>query len=175
MQVIDNNIGGSRWTSLQVGLVKIDFDGAVFSESNQSGIGVVIQDNNGAVLASCSEKIHQAYKPDEVEALAALKAVTFACELGFWRAILEGDSLGLIKALKSTECSLSPTGLLVDDVKRVANSFERLLYSHVKRNGNIVAHSLAKNALCIIDFQVWMEEVPSHIVSILDLDANVSS
>ena len=83
VQVIDNNIGGSRWTSLQVGLVKIDFDGAVFSESNQSGIGVVIQDNNGAVLASCSEKIHQAYKPDEVEALAALKAVTFACELGF--------------------------------------------------------------------------------------------
>ena len=42
VQVIDNNIGGSRWTSLQVGLVKIDFDGAVFSESNQSGIGVVI-------------------------------------------------------------------------------------------------------------------------------------
>ena len=83
VQVIDNNIGGSRWTSLQVGLVKIDFDGAVFSESNQSGIGVVIQDNNGAVLASCSEKIHQAYKPDEVEALAALKAVTFAHELGF--------------------------------------------------------------------------------------------
>ena len=83
VQVIDNNIGGSRWTSLQVGLVKIDFDGVVFSESNQSGIGVVIQDNNGAVLASCSEKIHQAYKPDEVEALAALKAVTFACELGF--------------------------------------------------------------------------------------------
>ena len=83
MQVIDNNIGGSRWTSLQVGLVKIDFDGAVFSESNQFGVGVVIRDNNGAVLASCSEKIHQAYKPDEVEALAALKAVTFACELGF--------------------------------------------------------------------------------------------
>ena len=85
---------------------------------------MVIRDNNGAVLASCSEKIHQAYKPDEVEALVALKAVTFARELGFRRAILEGDSLGLIKALKSTECSLSPTGLLVDDVKRVANSFE---------------------------------------------------
>ena len=85
---------------------------------------MVIRDNNGAVLASCSEKIHQAYKPDEVEALVALKAVTFARELGFRRAILEGDSLGLIKALKSTECSLSPTGLLVDDVKRIANSFE---------------------------------------------------
>ena len=101
--------------------------------------------------------------------------MTFARELGFQRATLEGDSLGQIKALKSTECSLSPIGLLVDNVKRVANSFEQLLYSHVKRNDNRIAHSLAKNALRIPDFQVWMEDVPSHIVSILDLDVIVSS
>ena len=83
VQVTDRNIGGLRWSSPQDGLVKINFDRAVFSESNQFGVGVVIQDNNGVVLASCSKKIHQAYKPDEVEALAALKAVTFAHELGF--------------------------------------------------------------------------------------------
>ena len=136
---------------------------------------MVIQDNNGVVLASCSKKIHQAYKPDEVEALAALKAVTFAHELGFRNAILEGDSPGLIKALKSTESSPSPTGLLVDDVKRVAISFERLLYSHVKRNDNRVAHSLAKNALHIPNLQIWMEDVLSHIILILDLDVTVSS
>ena len=83
VQVMDSNIGSSSWSSPQDGLVKINFDRAIFSESNQSGVGVVIRDNNGAVLASCSEKIHQAYKPDKVEALAALKAVTFAHELGF--------------------------------------------------------------------------------------------
>ena len=127
---------------------------SVFSESNQSRVGVVIRDNNGAVLASCSEKLHQAYKPDKVEALAALKAVTLACDLGFRKAILEGDSLGLIKALKSTEDCLSPTGLLVGDVKLVASSFEELVFSHVKRNGNKVAHSLAKNALRIPNLQV---------------------
>ena len=151
MQVTNSNIEGSRWSSPQDGLVKINFDGAVFSESNQSGVGVVIRDNNGAVLASYSEKIHQTYKPDEVEVLATLKAVTFARESGFRNVILEGDSLRLITALKSTEGSLSPTSLLVDDVKRVAISFEQLLYSHVKRNGNRVAHSLAKNALRISD------------------------
>ena len=167
VQVTDINIGGSRWSCPQDGL-KINFDGTVFSESNQSGVGVVIRDNNEAVLASCSEKLHLAYKPDEVEALAALKAVTR-------KAILEGDSLGLIKALKSTEDSLSPIGLLVDDVKRVACSFERFVYSHVKRNDNRVAHSLAKNALRIPNLQVWMEDVLSHITSILDLDIIVSS
>ena len=136
---------------------------------------MVIRDNNGVVLASCLEKLHQTYKPEEVEALAALKAVTLACDLGFRKAILEGDSLSLIKALKSTEDSLSPIGLLVDDVKWVASSFEQLVYSHVKRNGNRVAHSLAKNALRIPNFQVWMEDVSSHITLIFDLDVIISS
>ena len=68
------------------------------------------------------------------------------------------------------EYCLSPSGLLIDDVKRVANSFVRLLYSYVKRNGKRVAHSLAKNTLRIPDFQVWMEDIPLHIVSILQLD-----
>ena len=56
-----------------------------YSKGNQSQVAelLVIQDDNGAMLASCSEKIHQAYKADKVEALAALKAVTFARELGF--------------------------------------------------------------------------------------------
>ena len=140
VQVTDSNVGGFRWICQQDGWVKTNFDGAIFSDSNQFRVGVVIQDNNNVVLASYSEKLHQAYKPDEVEALAALKVVSLASDLGFRNVILEGDSLSLIKALKSVEDSLSPTGLLVDDMKRVASSFERLMYSHVKRNGNRVTH-----------------------------------
>nr|XP_023923041.1 uncharacterized protein LOC112034451 [Quercus suber] len=175
VMVTDRTVGSSNWLCPQDGWVKANFDGAVFSEFNQSGVGVVIKDKNGAVMASCSEKILHAYKPDEVEALAALKAASLARDLGFQNVILEGDSLCLIKALKSAEDNLSPIGLLVDDVKWVGRSFEQLVYSHVKRNGNSVAHSLAKNALRIPDSQVWMEDVPSHITSILDLDGIVSS
>ena len=86
--------------------------------------------------------------------LAALNALSFAFELVFRSTILKGDSLGLIQALKSEESSLSPTGLLIEDVKMFANNFVRFLYSHVKRNDNRIAHSLAKNALYILDFQV---------------------
>ena len=105
-----------------------------------------------------------------IEALAAMKALSFAFELGSGRANPEGDSLGLIQALKAEEHSLSPTGLLIEDVKMFANNYVRLLYSHIKRNGNKLAHSLAKNALCILDFQICMEDVSSHFVSILQLN-----
>ena len=108
VQAITNGSGGTRWSCPPSGLVKINFDGAIFGASNMSNIGVVIRDSNGAILASCSQKIPQAYKAEEIEALAALKALSFAFELGFRSAILEGDSLRLIQALKSEEHSLSP-------------------------------------------------------------------
>ena len=107
-----------------------------------SGIGVGIRESNGAVLASFSQKIPPTYKAKEIEALAALNALSFAFELEFRSTILKGDSLGLTQALKSKEHSLSPTGLLTEDAKMFANSFVRLLYSHIKRNDNGVAHSM---------------------------------
>ena len=144
--------------------MKVNFDGAIFGDSNKSGVGVVIRDNTGAILVSCSEMIFQAYKVEEIEALAAWKALTFTHELGFQNVILEGDALGLIQPLKSQERNLCPLGLLMEDVKIYLNHFQRVLYSHVKRNGNSVAHNLAKHAISILGFQVWMEDIPSHIV-----------
>ena len=55
-------------------------------------------------------------------------------------------------------------------MKEYGKKFRRVLYSHVKRNDNSVAHNLAKYALRIPDFQVWMEDVPSHIIQFLQLD-----
>ena len=85
-----------------------------------------------------------------------------------------------MNVLNADSQSLESFGLLSRDVKCFASLFhcirfshvrrEGLLYSHIKRNDNVVAYSLAKNKLCIPDFQVWMEDVLSHIGSILQLD-----
>ena len=170
VQVGCNGRGGSRWTAPPNGFVKINFDGANAESSRMSGVRVVIQDSEGVVLASCAEKLNQPFKAEDMEALAALKALSFAHELGFQNIVLEGDALNLIQALKAQEQNLLPWGLLVEDVKEYGKKFRRVLYSHVKRNGNSVAHNLAKYALRISDFQVWMEYVPSHIVQFLQLD-----
>ena len=39
VQVTDSNVGGSRWLCLQDGWVKTNFDGAIFSDSNQFELG----------------------------------------------------------------------------------------------------------------------------------------
>ena len=50
-------------------LYKTDYDGAVFSESGEAGIGVVVQDANGEVIVALAEKITY---PGSVEMLEAL-------------------------------------------------------------------------------------------------------
>ena len=160
----------TRWRPPHLGLVKINCDGATFKEQNKSGVGVVIRDGNGLVLASLAKQITQLYTALEVEAMAAATALSFAAQLGFHSGILESDSLLLVSALIENHTYLSTDGLLLDDIRFYASFFNQLLYSHVKREGNKVAHRLAKHALCISDFLVWMEDVPPPIRSVVQDD-----
>ena len=57
-----------------------------------------------------------------------------------------------MKALKGGDQFLSTVGLLMDDIRYDATFFYQLCYSHVRREGNIVAHSLARYALEITNF-----------------------
>ena len=93
LQVVSNGIEGTRWRPPQSGFVKVNFDGVVFDNSNSLGVGAVIRNHSGVVMASCAKKLNQAYKAEEIEALAALKALQFAYDLGFQNAILEGARL----------------------------------------------------------------------------------
>ena len=60
----------TKWKPPDVTYFKINFDGAVFRQENKSGIGVVIQDNSGAVIASLAQLIEPAFQPIEIEAIA---------------------------------------------------------------------------------------------------------
>lgn len=98
------------WHPPPDGYVKINFNGATFKDINKAGLGVVIRDSFGQVLASLSEQITLPFSSDLVEAMAAPRAISFAAKLGFLRFILEGDSELIIKALQSKEDSLAPFG-----------------------------------------------------------------
>ena len=129
--------------------------GWVFPKENKVGIGVVIRNNQGLVIALCSKKLPQAYSGDEIEALAAAVALSFASEIGVSSAVLEGDLLVLIKALMDEEASMASFGLLVEDVKGKSQSFGQLLHSHTKKEGNLlVAHNLVRYVIDIPDFFV---------------------
>ena len=96
----------------------------------------------------------------EIEAIAATRALEFARVVGINNVVMEGDSWLVHHALINDEKSLSPFGLLIEDVKLFSSCFSKLLYSYTKREGNKFAHGLTRHAIHFSDYVVWMEPVP---------------
>ena len=47
----------------------------------------------------------------------------------------------------------------------MARCFSKLHYSHVKREGNMVAHVLALFVLNVLDYSAWIEDAPPQFLS----------
>ena len=90
------------------------------------------------VLASLSENVPLLPSSDDVEALAAARAINFAAELGFSSVIIEA----IIKALKSNEESLATYGHMISAVRPAIDAFRNISFSHTRQRGNAIAHNL---------------------------------
>ena len=80
-------------------------------------------------------------------------------------AVLEGDSLLVMKELKFKNIGLALFGLLLQDSLDLSSGFSKLSYSHTKREGNIVAHNLAQLAVNFSNCVIWMEDVPTDVMT----------
>ena len=59
---------------------------------------------------------------------------------------------------------------LVQDALTWSDRYTKLLYSRCKREGNKLAHRLARHSINVLDYGVWMESVPPLLFSILEHD-----
>ena len=64
---------------------------------------------------------------------------------------------------------LSYSGALLNDVRCCSSFYNQLRYSHVKRESNKVAHSLARYAKHISDFVVCLVGVLLHCLSVIQV------
>ena len=125
---------------------KVNVDEALCEADNTAGLGVVIRNEHGQVMASLSERILLPSTVLEVEALAAGRGLELAVETGFRNIVLESDSQILITALREGSYSLSSFGHTVQDIKFIASYVLSINYTHVRRQCNALAHSLARRA-----------------------------
>jgi hypothetical protein len=98
----------AKWKPPAFNSFKANFDGAFSKESNAGGIGVVIRDKQGLVIATLSQKVHVCHSAEMIEALAAKRAVHFAIEVGLTDVEFEGDAETLIRDLNHLRPSTMP-------------------------------------------------------------------
>ncbi|XP_041011502.1 uncharacterized protein LOC121255306 [Juglans microcarpa x Juglans regia] len=98
---IQNLLPTTRWETPPSSWVKVNWDVAVRYDFNKIGVGVVIREADGSVLANLMQP--RFYCTDLVLAKARglLSAVLFCNELGLDSLIFEGDSSQVVHAVKN--------------------------------------------------------------------------
>ena len=112
---------------------KTNFDGAMFPESDQVGIGVVIRNQAGQVMVALSERIQKPGAAELVKALAVRRVVQFILELGFKQSAFEGDSEFIIKAFDNEDFSSPSVGHIVTDIWFMSGLLQTKSFSYVRR------------------------------------------
>ena len=132
------------WKPPDAGLLKTNFDGAVFEDLGVAGIGAVVRNSSSEVLAALSKIILMPSSIVALETIAARRVALFIRELGFRGSILEGDSEESILAFKN-QCFQHPlVGHLVKDIMSSVSTLQYSSFSHTCRQGNELAHALAR-------------------------------
>lgn len=113
--------GMSSWSPPPVNVFKINFDGAVFESQCSAGVGAVIRNSAGEVMATMVNKVAGVVNSEYIEALAAIQALDVAIDIGYQEVILEGDALRVIQAINSNAVNLSSIGHLIEEIRAKAD------------------------------------------------------
>ncbi|XP_075633692.1 uncharacterized protein LOC142606188 [Castanea sativa] len=140
-------------------------------EGGTLGIGAIIRNDKGEVMAALSVKGPPMTCSEEAEILACHRAVEFVVECGFIELVLEGDNQALMNALSSRKGLMSWLGHILQDVICMLNGLRWLQVLFAKRSANTVAHALARYAKDLLEDVVWLEDSPPLVVEALYCDS----
>ncbi|XP_061999334.1 uncharacterized protein LOC133716674 [Rosa rugosa] len=154
-----------RWKAPPVGILKINVDGAFNHVTRQGGVGFVIRNELGIMLAGGACPLSGLLSAEHGEVLACQKALEFASAHSFLPAILETDALavqGQLSAAIGTNNSV--LGRIYDDLVIMLASQPSVSVAHVGRLGNTVAHCLAAHA-CGLQQDCFYFSTPSFLLA----------
>ena len=61
-------------------------------------------------------------------------------------------------------------GHVIKEIQGSCSSFTRISFQHVKREGNKLAHALARRVVVSADIDVWVEELPIDLEDVFQMD-----
>uniref|UniRef100_A0A7N2M135 RNase H type-1 domain-containing protein n=1 Tax=Quercus lobata TaxID=97700 RepID=A0A7N2M135_QUELO len=134
---------------------KVNMDSAVFKSV---GIGVIVSDHAGAVLAALSTQLRLPLGPLEAEGKAMDVAISFAKDIGLQEVTFESDCSVLIGALSDTLKVPISTENIVTGIHNKLQHFRQHQMLHVKRQGNTPAHNLVRHDKGLDNFVTWIGE-----------------
>ena len=103
----------SHWSPPEENWVKINVDAHVVMDANR-GLGVVVRDSSGVLLAVGVKRVYAFWLPDISELAAAVYGIELAIFLGYSNIHQQRDCLNIMKSINSKPTECYPFFLLLD-------------------------------------------------------------
>ncbi|KAF3958022.1 hypothetical protein CMV_017021 [Castanea mollissima] len=157
------------------GQYKVNSDGAVFANLRKVGLGMMIRDSNGNVIAALSCPMVGPLGALEMEAKAMEVGMRFALDIGIQDVVFECDALEVVNAVQGFAVSSSSILFIVEDILQQARWFKSCGFSHTKRQENVSAHMLAQYSKSLVSYVVWIESCLNHVKRACAQDIDVAT
>ena len=115
------NTSVNVWHPPAASVFKLNFDAAIFSDLNSSGVGAMIRNEKGEVVAAMLAKGPQVGDSEEAEILACRKVLEFAIDASFSELVNEGDNANVMKSISSTGVNQSRLGHIIEDIQSLVH------------------------------------------------------
>ncbi|KAK1568613.1 hypothetical protein Q3G72_026726 [Acer saccharum] len=159
------------WRPPQVGSFKINCDASFQLRSGKAGVGVIIRDHRGLVVAAKASPVFGCSSVELLDAQACLEGLQLALDIGISGVVLESDAAGVIKLFSDHIVPRTEMGAIMTDCLALTNLVGVVSTVAVRRGANSVVHSLAQLALSLEGPVVWLEELPPDIARLVCLDS----
>ncbi|KAK0579007.1 hypothetical protein LWI29_019598 [Acer saccharum] len=136
----------------------------------KAGVGVIIRDHRGFVVAVEASPVLGCSFVELLEAQGCLEGLQLALDVGISSVVLEFDAVGVIKLFSNQIVPRTEMGAIMKDYLALTNLEGLVSIVVVRREANSVVHSLAQLALSLEGLVVWLDELPMDIIILVHLD-----
>ncbi|KAF5477659.1 hypothetical protein F2P56_004279, partial [Juglans regia] len=132
-----------KWEPPDPDMLKLNVDGAVFSQMGKAGMGAIVRNSVGSVLMAASILESDVAEPEHIEVTTVFRGLQLCASMGIEKIQVESYCLLAIEAVQKDNMVNSLLGGLYAEIKKLSSCFRECVFHHVYREANMAAHYLA--------------------------------
>lgn len=130
------------------------------------GGGIITRKDDGSLIKAWATSESKLGEPEVEEALAIRQALNIAKQNGWRKIMIQFDCKRIIDKIREKNTEDSNIGVILFDILKISQDFAECYFSFIKREGNCVAHQLAKFTIHLIHEIVWKDSFPDWLNSL---------
>jgi ribonuclease HI len=160
-------INTEKWRRPEPRQVKLNVDASFFSDSREGATSAILRDYKGRFIAAYTTYLPHIASATMAEAMVMKEGLALALRLGCNSVHAESDSSETIAACNGSESWWSEPAAVYANCIDLSTSIGTVIFSHILREANKVAHELARVGFIDKTNCNWDDEPPDSILSSL--------